>query len=320
VKHSEYREKGFRFYRMSVEDTDVRDDVAPEATQLYAYMLMQDIHNHVVPYGPRPLGPRVRIEPDDPEVNAMVARAVSANGSDRLEFSIPEFIRQCAGELAIFGRSIREIAYWTSPDAKRASAFRLLHLLPQQVLWKRGKPVQRLSDKAAAVAGKRYVELPAADLLTFEWPCDKYGKHSDMIQRVRLLSITSHPNFLIPDPRQPGGVVPVNVSEFTKTVYSALVEATRALGWNARHLISEYQTDYHSLYRQLRFERFNIDLRTRILATLNTGLARAGERVGFSAKISVEGAPSEADVEDAERRLAEGNHTFKEIMAPFWSV
>jgi len=320
MRRSAYREQGWRFSRVSVQDSNDREDLSPGATQLYAFMLMEDIHNGVLPYGPRPLGPRARIEPDDPELAAVIAQAISTDGSDRLQFALPEFIRQCASEIAVFGQAVREIGYWSAPDAKRPGAFRLLHLPPNRVLWQRGKPVQRLSDKTAASRGSRYVELPAADLLRFHWPHEKYGRHSDIMQRVRLLSGTSHPEFLIPDPRRDGGVVPVDFSDFHQTLYRALAEATRSVGWNARGLISKHQTDYHHLQRQLRFERFKIVLRSVIVDTLNLGLCRAGDRIGFTAHLSLDGAPDEAEVDEAERRLAEGKHTYKEIMAPFWRI
>lgn len=140
------------------------------------------------------------------------------------------------------------------------------------------------------------------------------------MQRVRLLSVTSHPEFLIPDPGREGGVVPVDFGDFRQTLYRALAEATRSVGWNARRLLNDYQTDYHHLHRQLRFERFKIVLRSVILDTLNIGLRRAGDRIGVTAQLSLDGAPSETEVDEAERRLAEGKHTYKEIMAPFWRL
>lgn len=58
MRRPAYAEQGWRFSRMSVQESGIREEVSPGATQLYAFMLMEDIHNGVVPYGPRPLGPR----------------------------------------------------------------------------------------------------------------------------------------------------------------------------------------------------------------------------------------------------------------------
>jgi hypothetical protein len=54
-----------------------------------------------------------------------------------------------------------------------------------------------------------------------------------------------------------------------------------------------------------------------MLSTLNDGLKRAGQQIGFAAQISISGLPTLQDVDDAGRKLDSGAAPFTEVMAPF---
>lgn len=312
---SDYEVQGWALSRVSVQDPDAVGHGSWADQGSYAYMLMDDVRNGVVPYGRGPQGPQVALEPGDRDVEALVAEALSRDGNDWLDDALPEFVRECATEIITTGRAIREIGYWTDPTSRRRRAFRLLWLPSGSVHSRWRKPVQRLSDQAARRIGRRFVELPADDLLVFRWPARYFGSYESVMNPVKLVSATSLPGFLIPDPRTPGGPVPVDSTGFHGTLHRALAEATRPLGWNARGMFGKEQTDYHVISRHLRFERFKISLRSEILSTLNAGLRRAGERIGFKAEVAISGVPTEADIDEAEHSLAEGSESYKKIMA-----
>src|SRR5208337_4313626 len=49
----------------------------------------------------------------------------------------------------------------------------------------------------------------------------------------------------------------------------------KKIGWNVRQLFEDDMLEYYILHRRLLFEKFKIELRQSILATLNIGLGRA---------------------------------------------
>ncbi len=97
----------------------------------------------------------------------------------------------------------------------------------------------------------------------------------------------------------------------------ALAEAGKLIGWNARGLCQEQTLEYYEIYRKLLFERFKIELRTSILGTLNKGLDKAGQKLGFSGQLEIEGLPTLKDIEAAQAHLAVGDQPFREIVEPF---
>ena len=97
----------------------------------------------------------------------------------------------------------------------------------------------------------------------------------------------------------------------------ALAEAGKSIGWNARGLFNENMLEFYQLKRFLLFERFKIDFRTSILATLNNGLRLAGKEMGFTAKINVQGVPTIPDIEKANSELESGSKPFGDIIKPF---
>ena len=97
----------------------------------------------------------------------------------------------------------------------------------------------------------------------------------------------------------------------------AVANAFNELGWDASGLIDEDMLEYYVLHRRLRFERFKVELREHLLDTLNESLARAGDEIGSSGRLTLEGVPSLSDVDAAESHLAAGDIPFKDLIEPF---
>ena len=97
----------------------------------------------------------------------------------------------------------------------------------------------------------------------------------------------------------------------------ALVEAVKPIGWNARGSYNGHVTSYYWIRLMLTFEKFKIELRHTILATLNDALKRIGKKLGFEAQIEISGLPVRVDVTDALRKLDLGEVPFTEVMKAF---
>ena len=97
----------------------------------------------------------------------------------------------------------------------------------------------------------------------------------------------------------------------------ALLEAVKPVGWTARGEFNEYALSYYLVRLSLTFEKFKILLREAMLTTLNSGLERIGEKIGFNGQIQIEGLPTLTDVEIASHNLDSGTTPFTEVMKLF---
>ncbi len=95
------------------------------------------------------------------------------------------------------------------------------------------------------------------------------------------------------------------------------LRAVKPIGWNARGSFNDSVLSYYWILMSLTFERFKIRLRETMLDTLNAGFERIGEKLGFEARLKIEGLPTLADVDHAIEQLNSGAMPFTEVMKPF---
>jgi hypothetical protein len=98
-----------------------------------------------------------------------------------------------------------------------------------------------------------------------------------------------------------------------------LAEACRDIGWDMPSMFSkdDYFLEYHALVRRLRFQRFLISFRDRLIDQLNSYLVGVGEAIGETGQLTLTGLPTEADVDAAEASLERGDRDFKDLLEPF---
>jgi hypothetical protein len=96
-----------------------------------------------------------------------------------------------------------------------------------------------------------------------------------------------------------------------------LGEAVKPIGWNARGSFNDCVLFYYWIHLMIRFERFKIELRDAMLNTLNDGIQRVGQKIGFNGKITIDGLPTLADVDAAIVNLKSGTMAFSDVMKPF---
>jgi hypothetical protein len=278
----------------------------------YVSMLEQDISHGLMPIGGRirkTYQPCARLLSGDaeapPEVQEMVADAMATN-HDSLASSVSERVNQTAAAVAAHGRAIYEIAYYRR--GQTPVAFVLFHLDPRFVFQVRASFVQRIPPGIRIPAETLSAEtteitdherpLDPNRLLVTHWPPD----YKDVSQRIRELKWSR---------------VPYDFERFREAQERALGASTRPMGWNARGLFDRTQTGYYYCARELRFQRLKITLRDHIVSRLNWALERAGQQIGFQARVLLEGLPTLSDVVRAEELLAAGETSFKEIIDRF---
>jgi hypothetical protein len=111
--------------------------------------------------------------------------------------------------------------------------------------------------------------------------------------------------------------IPYDFKAHERSMKLALVEAVKPIGWNARGSFNDSVLSYYWILISLTFERFKIRLRETMLATLNAGLERVGEKLGFQGRLKIEGLPTLADVDRAIEHLNSGAMPFTDVMKPF---
>lgn len=288
---------------------------------MYPNMLIDDVATSIMPVGgrteKRPF--RAYLTPTDAPIEEMVAGAISRERHrETLGATLSDFVHDCAHLIMMYGEAYYEIVYLSTGEATSPDAFELTLIQPCTVRKRRGKLVQYIPP---TVARERrlpaLLELPEDAVLLFTPPRTMQRHLKETMNSLTILSREVLPRFAL-ETRDDGTLmVPFDFAMYRRTHHIALATATRWVGWNARTLMRDDMLEYHLLERQLRFEKFKIGIRDQILTTLNEGLARAGQRLGFCTHLVVEGLPTLKEVEDARAALEAGKRSFKEILQPF---
>ena len=91
---------------------------------------------------------------------------------------------------------------------------------------------------------------------------------------------------------------------------------TASVGWGGRGLLHEHMSEFHVILRELRWQRFCIEMRDAILATLSLTFQRIGELRNERPRLVWDGLATLEEVEKAERKLMAGA-PFEIVLAPF---
>jgi hypothetical protein len=292
--------------------------------QLYPRMLIEDIALGIMPIG-RMAGKkpfRVVVSPLNPQAEGLITRALARNEltyRDDLSEVICDFFYDCAQIICSFGEAIYELVYLAHPESGAIVEFELQGVPPRTVKSYRSKMVQYVPlEVAQRQHVAQCVELSRERILTFSFPKSiRRSAFERMLESLAVLSTPLLPEFALQGENDTATRMPFDYKMFNRSQLLALTEAGKLIGWNARGRCSEETLEYYGHYRQLLFEKFKIELRTSILGTLNEGLDKAGQKLGFSVQLEIEGLPTLKDIEAAQAHLAAGDQLFREIIEPF---
>jgi len=281
----------------------------------YPNMLIDDVRMGIIKASTLNNSFKAFIEHSDPKIEKLVAHALS---SDRyyeqdLSKSIYSFFGECAANIMGFGQANYEIVYLSDSNYENISNFQLKYIPPKTMVWKKDRLFQYIPLELSRALNKpQYIELSSENILIFKPP--KYLEN--ILENIMVqLAYLSKPPTVLEFIFQKD--IPYDVNEHIRTEKLGVAEAGKIIGWNARFSFQEYVTEYYDLYRFLKFEKFKIDLRNKILKTLNEGISCAGKKMGFSAQLNIEGLPSLEDVETMKKHLKSGSKPFNEIVKAF---
>lgn len=292
----------------------------------YTSMLIDDVRNALIPtpnHTERSFD--INLNPTDEAAERIVIDAIDRRdlGSD-LTDALWDFMEECAAAVIVNEEAFYEITYYLDGDGKKV-AFYLSYIPAGTVLHDGDKLKQYVPESIAKereLSGQ-YFDLSSERILIFTLPRYVQSGFGEMMAFLAKESENLFPKFFMDDlhnmsnPRSGNNRTPFDQAKFIRTQKMALAEATKLIGYNFRDYSMEYVTEYYYLHRELLLERFKVELRNSILATLNEGVIRAGKELGFNGQIEILGLPTIEDVITAQTKLSKGNGTFDEIMKPF---
>lgn len=287
--------------------------------ELYPHMLIEDVGLRIMPLGRRwtERDFSVELQPASERFQELLSEALESGGREGLTDAVCEFVRQTAQVVMHHGRAIYECVYLRD-DGGDIAALQFDYVPPDSVTIDGETYVQRVPAEIAAQWDVQpQTRGPARDLMFFDSPLNARALHRT------LMSLAEVGRPRLPDfvQRQISGEDNIGYSStdeirFTKL---GLAEASRDIGWDMRAAFSgdDNFLEYYVHVRRLRFERFLIRFRERLIGQLNSYLVGIGEVVGETGQLRLRGLPTEADVEAAEASLAQGNQSFKDLLEPF---
>jgi hypothetical protein len=280
-------------------------------------MFLEDVAIGIMPIGGQFMPERVKINlaPSNEENETMIAQALNRNHRRELADGVCEFLRTVARAVCEEGQEVFEIVYLHEDPAKDPVAFDLTWVNGRQLSFTRSGVHQVIPPDIAKKRNlPRHISLPSERLLVFTLPRAWRDRVRDALAMLNSLGDPSL-HALVMEAQDKG--IPYEFAAHHRYVNLALAEIGRSIGWTARGAFNREVLSYVWIRMQLQFARFKIELRNHLLGELNEGLARVGAKCGFKGAIVTEGLPTDADVEEALRRLDEGKAAFTQVMKGF---
>ncbi len=300
-----------------------RTDVADRAEyydKFYPHMFIEDTKLRIMPIGGRVSKKEfnISLDPPDPRVQQIIEKAISPDRYHHdLAGIICDFIANCAVHLLIYETVTYEIVYLSEPKKGNPVGFELVQINSYTLVHRGNLLLQYSPDEhAKRLSERRCIELKPERILTFKLPVNMQGKMDQIMESMRILSLTS-PDFFMKELAAGFRKTPYDVTKHYHLRNVALAKIMKDFGWDARNSFEKEASEYYLIYRYLKFEKFRIELRNSILDMLNDGIERAGRELGFNVKILVSGLPTLDDVQNAYNHLQQGDIPFGEVLEPF---
>jgi len=280
-------------------------------------MLYQDVQSSVLPYrfGESPnFG--VRLDPDPGEAHRdQIVQGLGQDPWRGLDDALDRWLREASGALALCGRVAYEIVYLLAVDTHEPSGFQL-HLVPPGLYYRRWGRERLYVPPSDGERRGRVVRLPKNRLVVAEFPARRRRELQRALAALDVASgFTSVSTDLAAAAMNQRLAYDFNVHRQMHEV--AVARASRAFGWDARRTVEERMLEPYRVWGYVQAERFRIELRSLLLDGLNRGLERAGERLGWSSRVVIDGLPTERDVQQAEHDLVCGSCGVDEILQRF---
>jgi hypothetical protein len=281
-------------------------------------MFSEDLAVSIMPIGGRSSRTnfRVTISPDEERAKDIIMTGLKEHGHGHsLADTLYDFFQLISAYLTTSERAVFEVVYLEERQTRTLVGFELAHIGDAQIAEKRGQLYQRVPPQVAVDRKvPEMIPLEKDDLVIFKPPLEFEKALRHLRRSLSELDKLQFPTLMLEATKRN---IPYDFKAHERSMKLALVEAVKPIGWNARGSFNDSVLSYYWILMSLTFERFKIRLRETMLATLNAGLQRVGEKLGFEGRLKIEGLPTLADVDRATEHLNSGVMPFTEVMKPF---
>lgn len=291
---------------------------------LYTHMLVEDLHLGVMPIGGRSDNPDfvVKLVPPSEEVAKLVREALpsSLGREPDLTRAVCHFIDEAANIIAYFGKAFYEIVYYFSDNSREnIEGFEFERIMNPSVFSLFGIHMQVVpreirnhrSDLASPI-----VVLPRGETLVVSFPGQLGGasRYRKLLSQLQWFGRSVVPDFAAQDMARQKQTSGYDFSVYKRNQSVLLASITKHLGWTARQLFNEESLEFYQIYRILEFHKCKAILREHILNQINRSLHLVGKRIGFKARIEVEGIPQSKDYDEHIEQLLSGELSFSDAL------
>lgn len=291
---------------------------------LYAHMLIDDLHLGIMPIGGRSQNPNfaVKIDPPSKEVEELIRLALYTYHGEpqNLTEAICDFIDEAIHILAGYGKAYYEVVYFYTDESKlKIEKFEIDRIPNDNIYDTFGFYWQFIPKKIVLEREeiqKRFIWLPKDDLLFLSFPNALGGirKLKKLLSELQWLSKFIMPEFAMKNMDLQQQTKGYDFPTYRENQETHLAKITRHLGWTARGTFYERSLEFYQIYRYLKFEKTKAILREYVLNKLNEKLEIIGDKMGFKARIKLEGVRSCEDYDHDIKLLIEGSLQFSEAV------
>lgn len=313
--------KSYTFYPVDSPELAQRIESAVSFEGFYTYLLHQDL-DHVVPYrlGRDDRGEARMVGRDAERASELVAAALSDRDyHPSLEDGVRDFFGTTAQYL-VLGRPVTyeiEYLYRASAPENASPEWFGLHLIQPGTLDEHnGQPVQYVLPTISSqrdTNGLSYVDLDASTLVRFTLPPELAKPVRRLVSFLKTANAEQGSELALVEQAMTGSS-PFSYDEYRRQQRDLFARVTEPVGWNARDLFTEGRLEPFGVWRQIRFLEFKVKLRNKICEDLNATISLVGEKMGFEAKLELDGLPTLETIESLKSDFRSGRQGFGDLV------
>ena len=245
----------------------------------------------------------------------LVASLPDAPGSGDLSESVGWFVNAVARTLVYDGRLAYEIrGGWDRSVSPARLIETALRYIPTGSLGRLASTIfQIIPPRVEGIAsGGRIVRLDRSRVVEFR-PPRQWRRHLAKLRTSLPIVTRLQHEWMLGLNEDRSGEDP---REVRRAYDVQIARVTAPFGWTGRRLFRDYISEFHFALRELRWQRFCIELRDAILTTLCDAFQRIGKLRNESPQLVWNHLPTLEQVDDAERMLRDGT-PFNKVLEPF---
>lgn len=263
--------------------------------------MFKDDMRHVLPISSRRSSRSIfSVEPNSNLISSAIKKFLPTNeyyNDHDLSDQIHKSIEDIAGWMLDDGSAALELVSYEEGSEDNQLTFSLELIYGESVSINKRRVIQKIPKTALEYAGPQEIEIPIEKCCIINFPPTLGGKtkYSKFLKTMNETSKSSpFMNFIDgPLSKVPG----YDVSEHFRLNSILIRKATKDYSWTHRGNDEKIFSNFHYIYRYLKFKKTKILLRDHIISELNKFLILVSPSLGFRTQIVATGLPTIQDVD-----------------------